>query len=52
MTESPSILVTIIGFVLLLGPLVVIHELGHYGVGRWCGVKADVFSVGFGKEDA
>ena len=50
MTESPSILVTIIGFVLLLGPLVVIHELGHYGVGRWCGVKADVFSVGFGKE--
>jgi regulator of sigma E protease len=40
----------ILGFVLLLGPLVVIHELGHYLVGRWCGVKADAFSVGFGKE--
>ena len=50
MTHSPSILVMILGFVLLLGPLVVIHELGHYLVGRWCGVKADAFSVGFGKE--
>ncbi|MBC2664867.1 RIP metalloprotease RseP [Novosphingobium flavum] len=40
----------ILGFVLLLGPLVVIHELGHYLVGRWCGVKADAFSVGFGRE--
>ena len=28
----------------------VIHELGHYLVARWCGVKADAFSVGFGKE--
>ena len=40
----------IVGFLLLLGPLVTVHELGHYLVGRWCGVKADVFSVGFGKE--
>ena len=50
MTHAPSFLVMIIGFVLLLGPLVVIHELGHYLVGHWCGVKADAFSVGFGKE--
>jgi regulator of sigma E protease len=41
-----------VGFLLLLGPLVTLHELGHYLVGRWFGVKADVFSVGFGKEIA
>ena len=40
----------IAGFLLLLGPLVTVHELGHYLVGRWFGVKADVFSIGFGKE--
>ena len=42
----------IIGFPLLLGPLVTLHELGHYLVGRWFGVKAEAFSVGFGKEIA
>ena len=26
------------------------HELGHFLVGRWCGVKADAFSLGFGPE--
>lgn len=48
--ESPGILTTVLAFVLVLGPLVFIHELGHYLVGRWFGVKADVFSIGFGKE--
>jgi len=37
-------------FLLVLGPLVVLHELGHYLVGRWFGVRADAFSIGFGKE--
>ena len=50
MTESPSIFLMIAGFLLVLGPLVTIHELGHYLVGRWFGVKAEAFSVGFGKE--
>ncbi|HVR89482.1 MAG TPA: RIP metalloprotease RseP [Novosphingobium sp.] len=50
MIQSPSILLTIAAFLLVLGPLVVVHELGHYLVGRWFGVRADVFSVGFGKE--
>ncbi|WAT19405.1 RIP metalloprotease RseP [Aurantiacibacter sp. MUD11] len=34
----------------MLGPLVVLHELGHYLVGRWFGVGAEAFSVGFGRE--
>lgn len=50
LAEYPSILTIIGAFLLVLGPLIVIHELGHYLVGRWCGVKVDVFSVGFGKE--
>ncbi|MFM7403007.1 MAG: RIP metalloprotease RseP [Erythrobacter sp.] len=40
----------VVGFLLLLGPLVTLHELGHYLVGRWFGVKAEAFSVGFGQE--
>ena len=35
---------------LVIGPLIFIHELGHYFVGRWCGVKAEAFSIGFGRE--
>ena len=37
-------------FLLVLGIVVFFHELGHFMVGRWCGVKADVFSLGFGPE--
>ncbi|MFC5990346.1 RIP metalloprotease RseP [Limoniibacter endophyticus] len=35
-------------FVLLL--VVFIHELGHYLVGRWCGIGVEAFSLGFGPE--
>lgn len=52
MTDNPGLLLTIIAFILLLGPLVFVHEMGHYLAGRWCGVKADAFSIGFGKEIA
>ena len=37
-------------FLLVLGIVVFFHELGHFLVGRWCGVKADAFSLGFGPE--
>jgi regulator of sigma E protease len=40
----------LVGFLLVLGPLVTLHELGHYLVGRVFGVKADAFSIGFGQE--
>jgi regulator of sigma E protease len=40
----------VITFVVALGPLIFLHELGHYFVGRWFGVKADTFSIGFGRE--
>jgi regulator of sigma E protease len=42
----------IVGFLLVLGPLVTLHELGHYLAARVFGVKSDAFSVGFGKEIA
>ena len=50
MFESPPFWMYVIGFPLLLGPLVTVHELGHYLVGRWFGVHAEAFSIGFGKE--
>ena len=44
-----SLLITIIAFVVALGLLIVVHELGHYAVARACGVKVLRFSVGFGR---
>ena len=48
--ESPSILLMLGAFLLMLGPLIIIHELGHYYAGRIFGVRALTFSIGIGKE--
>jgi regulator of sigma E protease len=40
----------VVPFILILSLIVFIHELGHYLVGRWSGVKIDAFSLGFGPE--
>jgi regulator of sigma E protease len=48
--ETPPFWFYLAGFILLLGPLVTVHEFGHYLVGRLFGVGVEVFSVGFGKE--
>ena len=39
---------TLIAFVVCLSIIVFIHEYGHYIVGRWSGIHAEVFSIGFG----
>ena len=39
---------TLVAFIIALSVIVAVHEYGHYIVGRWCGIKADVFSLGFG----
>lgn len=44
-----NLLEYLIPFVVALGVLIFVHELGHYLVARWCGVKVLRFSVGFGK---
>jgi len=44
-----TLLHTVLAFLAALAVLVVVHELGHYWVARWCGVKVLRFSVGMGK---
>ncbi|GHR14816.1 putative zinc metalloprotease [Helicobacter pylori] len=36
--------------VLMLAFLIFVHELGHFAIARICGVKVEVFSIGFGKK--
>jgi len=43
-----NIFITLAAFAVALSIIVTIHELGHYLVGRWSGIHAEVFSVGFG----
>lgn len=43
-----GVLYTLVAFVIALSIIVAIHEYGHYIVGRWSGIEADVFSLGFG----
>ena len=40
----------VVPFLFVLTVVVFFHEMGHFLVGRWCGVKVDTFSLGFGKE--
>src|ERR671919_2490445 len=40
----------LIPFLIILSVVVFVHELGHYLVARWAGVRVDVFSIGFGPE--
>jgi len=44
-----TLLHTLMAFLVALGVLIIVHELGHYWVARWCGVKVLRFSVGMGR---
>jgi regulator of sigma E protease len=41
---------SVTAFLVILTVLVFVHELGHFIVARLCGVRVEVFSIGFGKE--
>lgn len=44
------LITTIIPFLIVLTVVVFVHEMGHYLVGRWCGIGVREFSIGFGPE--
>jgi len=45
-----TILSYLVPFLVVLSVVVFVHEYGHFIVGRWCGIKVDAFSLGFGPE--
>ena len=45
-----TVVAVIIPFLFVLTIIVFFHELGHFLVARWCGIKILVFSIGFGPE--
>jgi regulator of sigma E protease len=47
LTSAPHYVVS---FLILLTVVVFVHELGHFWVARRCGVRCEVFSIGFGPE--
>src|ERR1700688_260510 len=42
-------LTSTVSMVVVLGIMVLVHEFGHYAVAKLCGVRVEVFSIGFGK---
>lgn len=44
-----QVLISLAAVALVLGVLVFVHEFGHYAVAKLCGVRVEVFSLGFGK---
>jgi regulator of sigma E protease len=45
----PDFLRSILAFIVVLGVLVFVHELGHYLAARWRGIHVEAFSIGFGQ---
>src|SRR5215469_4600238 len=40
---------TVIQLAIVLGIMVLVHEFGHFAVAKLCGIRVEVFSIGFGK---
>ena len=49
---QPGFLYTVLVFAGVIGVLVFVHEFGHYYIARLCGVRAETFAIGFGREVA
>src|ERR1700681_3530478 len=40
----------VIELLIVLGIMVLVHELAHFAVAKLCGIRVEVFSIGFGKK--
>ena len=49
LTFIPDFIRSAAAFIVVLGVLVFVHELGHYLAARWRGVRVEAFSIGFGR---
>src|SRR6202041_3016189 len=49
--SSPNFMSTIIELLIVLGIMVLVHEFGHFAVAKLCGIRVEVFSIGFGRGD-
>jgi regulator of sigma E protease len=45
----PFALTATVSFIIVIGIMVLVHEFGHFAVAKLCGVRVEVFSIGFGK---
>ncbi len=48
LSGAGGLAVTVVVFIVALSIIIAVHEYGHYIVGRWTGIHAEVFSLGFG----
>jgi regulator of sigma E protease len=50
MDVLPTFILKPLAFLFVLTVVIFVHELGHFLVARWCGVRVKTFSIGFGRE--
>jgi regulator of sigma E protease len=50
MESIANLLIYVLSFVAVLTAIIYVHELGHYWVARWSGIRVETFSIGFGAE--